>query len=79
LNFLHRSKDLYERKLAQSSENLSVSTEKYNLGLIDLIELDRSRISNLQARISLNQNYYNILKKQEQLNQLLSAPIMNRW
>ncbi len=79
LEYLHKAKDLYERKVQQSNENLSVANEKYTLGLIDLIELDRSRISNLQARISQNENFYSILKSQEQLNKLLSLPIMGRW
>ncbi|MBN2829074.1 MAG: TolC family protein [Candidatus Cloacimonetes bacterium] len=79
LGYLHKTKSLYERKASQSAENLAVANEKYTLGLIDLIELERARISNLQARISLNQNYYSILRSQEKLNQLLSAPIMNRW
>ncbi len=79
LEYLHKAKGLYERKVAQSSENLTIANEKYTLGLIDLVELDRSRISNLQSRISQNDNYYSILKTQEQLNKLLSLPIMGRW
>lgn len=79
IKFLHKSRNLYDRKLSQSSENLTIANERYTLGLIDLVELDRSRISNLQAQISLNQNYYSILKTQEKLNKLLSEPIMKRW
>ncbi len=79
LAYLLRLDTLYQEKLAQSSEQIRIAEERYRLGLIELLELDKTRTDYIDADIAYNTNRYQILAKQEAINNLLSQKIQGKW
>jgi hypothetical protein len=79
LQYLLRLDDLYREKLDQSTEQIRIAEERYRLGLIQLLELDKTRIEYIDADIQYNSNRYQIIQKQEEINNLLSRQIMGKW
>jgi outer membrane protein TolC len=79
LQYLVRLDELYSDKLAQSSEQIKQGEERYRLGLIQLLELDKTRTDYIDADIAYNANRYQIILKQEQINKLLNHKIMGKW
>lgn len=79
LQYLKRMNELYREQLAQSREQITQAEERYRLGLIELLELDKTRTSYIETDISYNNNLYSIITKQEEINYLLSAPILGKW
>ncbi|MFA5509722.1 MAG: TolC family protein [Candidatus Cloacimonadaceae bacterium] len=79
LEYLIRLDELYQEKLDQSSRQINIAEERYRLGLIDLLELDKTRTDYIDADIAYNANRYQILAKQESLNFLLSHKILGKW
>jgi outer membrane protein TolC len=76
---LHRSYDLYIEKLALSEENLNMAEEQFKLGLISLLELDSKKMEFQNTQLAKIQKYYQLLKKQEEMNLLVSLPILGKW
>ena len=76
---LERSKALYENKLSLAAENLEMAQEQYRLGIISLLDLDRAQIDYQDAQLSYNNRYYNLMRKQEEINRELSKPILKKW
>lgn len=76
---LRRSRDLYLDKLNLAEENLSMAQEQFRLGIISLLDLDRTKIEYQNAQLSYNNRYYELIRKQEDINKTLSRPILNRW
>ncbi len=79
LQYLLRMNELYTDKLAQSREQITQAEERYRLGLIELLELDKTRTDYIDADIAYNANRYQIIAKQEAINHLLSEPILGKW
>jgi len=79
LNYLLRLQELLQQKLAQSQEQIKQAEERYRLGMIDILELDKTRTEYIDADISYNTNGYKIIAKQEAINYLLSQPLMGKW
>lgn len=79
LTYLLRLDDLLREKLAQSSDQIRIAEERYRLGLIELLELDKTRTDYIDADIAYNTNRYQILAKQEAINYLLSQKILGKW
>ena len=79
LEYLTRLDELYTEKLAQSSQQIKIAEERYRLGLIELLELDKTRTDYIDADIAFNANRYQILAKQQGLNFLLSQKILGKW
>jgi outer membrane protein TolC len=79
LEYLNRLDELYREKLEQSSQQIKIAEERYRLGLIELLELDKTRTDYIDADIAYNANLYQILAKQQNLNFLLSRPILGKW
>jgi len=79
LQYLKRMNELYREQLAQSREQITQAEERYRLGLIELLELDKTRTSYIETDISYNNNLYSIITKQEEINYLLSEPILGKW
>jgi len=79
LEYLTRLDELYREKLEQSSQQIKIAEERYRLGLIELLELDKTRTDYIDADIAYNANLYQILAKQQNLNFLLSRPILGKW
>ena len=79
LEYLIRLNDLYQEKLSQSSEQIKIAEERYRLGMIQLLELDKTRTDYIDADIAYHSNRYQIVKKQEAIHQLLSQKIQGKW
>jgi len=79
LETLNRSYDLYEVKLKLAEENLSMAQEHFRLGMISLLDLDRSKIDFQNTQLARIQNNYQLMRKQEEINLLNSAKILGRW
>lgn len=79
LNYLKRMNELYTEKLAQSREQITQAEERYRLGLIELLELDKTRTDYIETDIAYNNNRYQIIAKQEAIAQLLSKPVLGKW
>jgi outer membrane protein len=79
LRALQKSYKLQERKLALSKENYAKAEKQYELGLINLNELETSRVNLFSAQVSKKNKYYEFLKKQEELNLLISDKILGRY
>lgn len=79
LQYLVRLDELYEEKLAQSREQIRQAEERYRLGMIELLELDKTRTDYIDADIAYNANRYKIISKQEAINYLLSQPVLGKW
>ena len=76
---LKRSFDLYDEKLQLAEENLNMAQEQFRLGMISLLDLDRSKIEFQNTQLSRIQKHYQLMKKQEEINLLLSNKILGKW
>ena len=74
-----RSYELYTEKLTLAEENLKMAQEQFKLGMISLLDLDRSKIDFQNAQLSHINSHYNLMKKHEEINLLLSKPILGKW
>jgi outer membrane protein TolC len=79
LEYLLRLDELYEERLAQSTEQIRIAEERYRLGMIQLLDLDKTRTDYISSDIEYNTNRYQIIQKQEALNYLLSHQILGKW
>jgi outer membrane protein len=71
--------DLAILKKDLSEANLTKAQEEYRLGRLSLIDLDKSRITSLESQKTLNERYYALLRSQEEVNLLLSRPILGKY
>ncbi len=76
---LKRSFDLYDKKLQLAEENLNMAQEHFRLGMISLLDMDRSKIDFQNTQLARIQNHYQLMKKQEEINLLLSTKILGKW
>jgi len=76
---LRRSRDLYEDKLNLAKSNLEMAQEQFRLGIISLLDLDKAKLDYSNAQLSYNNRYYELIRKQEEINQTLSQPILGVW
>ncbi|MDA3813952.1 MAG: TolC family protein [Candidatus Cloacimonetes bacterium] len=76
---LKRSFDLYDEKLHLAEENLNMAQEHFRLGMISLLDMDRSKIDFQNTQLARIQNHYQLMKKQEEINLLLSSKILGKW
>jgi len=79
LETLKRSFDLYNDKLMLAEQNLSMAQEHFRMGMISLLDLDRSKIDFQNTQLAQIQNNYQLMKKQEEINLLISAKILGKW
>ncbi|MFA7640813.1 MAG: TolC family protein [Candidatus Cloacimonetes bacterium] len=79
LQYLMRLDTLYAEQLEQASAQIEIAQERYRLGLIELLELDKTRTSYIDATLAYENNRYEILKTQESINYLISNPILGKW
>ena len=76
---LRRSRDLYAEKLELAASNLEMAQEQFRLGMISILDLDRAKLDHLNAQLSYNNRYYELIRKQEEINQTLSLPVLGKW
>ncbi len=70
---------LVERRYDLAVDNLEMAQERFNLGIMSLLELDQATSDYLEAELELNSRYYQLLIKQEEINLFLSRRILDRW
>ena len=76
---LKKSFALYEKKLELAEENLNMAQELFHLGMISLLDMDRSKIDFQNTQLARIQNNYQLMKKQEEINLLSSTKILGKW
>ncbi len=79
LKYLRELDVLYADKLEQAEQQIRIAEERYKLGMIQQLELDKTRSEYLDADIAYSSNHYQILAKREALNYLLSNKILGKW
>ncbi|MCD4828349.1 MAG: TolC family protein [Candidatus Cloacimonetes bacterium] len=78
-NHLRSMHDLYIQKLELAADNHEMAQEKYRLGMLSFLDTERVRLDYFQAQITVNRSHFNLLRQREELNLLLSRPILGRW
>lgn len=76
---LEISKELYNKKLKLSSENLKMAQEQYTLGLINLLDLEKITLDHSNAQLSYYKQHFNLIRKREEVNLLMSDKILGKW
>ena len=71
--------DLAERRNELAEETLELSRNKFELGILSLLELEQAMTDHLESTIEVTNRYYQRLLKQEEIRLLLSEPILGRW
>lgn len=79
INSLNKSLKLYEQKLLLAENNYEKAEKQYELGLINLTDLETSRVELQNAQTNKNNKYFNLIKQQEQLNMQQSNKILGRY
>jgi outer membrane protein TolC len=79
LEYLQRLDELYSEKLDQATQQIRIAEERFRLGLIELLELDKTRVEYINSDIAYNTNRYQILAKQEAIRNLLAQKIQGKW
>jgi len=79
LDYLRQLDELYQSKLEQSRIQINKAEERYRLGMITQLELDKTRSEYIDSDIEYNSNRYQILARQEALNRLLSTQLLGKW
>ncbi len=70
---------LAERRQELAVDNLNMAQERFDLGMMSLLELDQATSDYLEAELDLSSRYYQLLIKQEEINLFLSRRILDRW
>lgn len=71
--------NLYEKKVKLAEKNLKKAEEQFKLGSISLLDLDKSKLDYQNAQLKYNNKYYQLFRKQEERNLLLSKEILGKW
>jgi len=79
LTRLNQVYDLHQRRLELTRINLRMAEERYVLGVLSNLDLIEIRNSYLNAEFQLINQFYNIIKKQEELNYAISGNILDIW
>ncbi|HOQ80734.1 MAG TPA: TolC family protein, partial [Candidatus Cloacimonadota bacterium] len=53
-NIYKQSYEIYKQKLALSTTHLEIAQKRFEMGLINILDLDKSRIQYLEAQLSMN-------------------------
>lgn len=72
-------KEINDEILSQSGENFIIAETNFNLGKIDLLELDKSQKDFNEAKLNNLNIKYEIFLKQQAMDYLLSKKIMGKW
>ena len=71
--------DLYLQRLDLAADNYELAQEKYRLGILNFLDAEQARLDYTQAQIAANTSHFNLLRTREELNLLLSRPILGQW
>ena len=76
---LKKSYELYQEKKNLAAENLEMAQKQFQLGIISLLDFDRAKIDFQNAELSYINKHYELMRKQEEINLLLSKKILGKW
>ena len=76
---LKHTYDLSTERLKLAEDNFKMSQEKYNLGMLSMIDLDNAKITLLDAKLSHNSTYFSLVQKYEELNLHVSGLILGKY
>lgn len=76
---IYQTYSLYEQKHQLTQANLDIAEERFALGLISSLDLDKARIQYLESEVQLVNRYYTLIKKQEEINYLKSNKLLGLW
>lgn len=79
LNYFKQLDNLYAIKKDNTKLNLVIAEKRYELGMIEQIELDKARFENFDAIQAYESNKYKLIELAEQVNFLLSNKILNKY
>ncbi|MCL2063040.1 MAG: TolC family protein [Candidatus Cloacimonetes bacterium] len=79
LNRLIQTYELHQQRLELTRTNLRMAEERYMLGVLSNLELIETRNSYLNAEFQLINQFYSIIRRQEELNFALSGKILGIW
>jgi outer membrane protein TolC len=79
LQTMHKALDIVSKKLQLAERSYDMAEEQYERGIISLIELDRAKLDLQNAQLAQNNRYWELIRKQEELNLLLSKNILQQW
>lgn len=79
MDYLQKLNLLYKEKIKQTEENLSIASQRYELGMIQQLDYDKSRYEYLDAKLALEANQYDLLAKKENINYLLCNKLLNKY
>ena len=79
ISTLRQTYKLYKERKNLAEENLQMAQSQYKLGIISLLDLEKSKLDFQNAQLSFTEQHYNLLRKQEERNNLLSKKILKRW
>jgi outer membrane protein len=72
LNYLQQRDELLDIILQQTTENLSMAQQRYRLGLVTQLDLEKASKENHDARIDKEINRYELIRKKLSIDYLLS-------
>ncbi|MCL2064484.1 MAG: TolC family protein [Candidatus Cloacimonetes bacterium] len=72
LNYLQQLNGLQQNRVQQTTDNLDIAQQRYRLGLLTQLDLDRARYDYLNSRIDLEVNQYQLILKKLSIDHLLS-------
>ena len=72
LKYLEQLQTLQENRLLQTTANLEMAQQRYRLGLLTQLDLDKASYEYTQARIATENNHYAIIIKKLNIDNLLS-------
>jgi len=78
LDYLAQRDVLLASRLQQTTENLEMGQQRFRLGLITQLELDNITNDNLEAQITKESNYYELILKKLNIDYLLSNELWNQ-
>lgn len=76
---IHQTYSLYEQRHTLTKANLAIAEERFALGVISSLDLDKARIQYLESEMQLVNRFYTLIRKQEEINYLKSENILGKW
>ena len=73
LNFLHELIELQELRAQQTAQNLAMAQQRFRLGLVTQLDIDKAIFENHDSQIGLASSRYQLMMKKLQIDYLLST------
>ena len=76
---LLKTYELFQQKHSLSKVSLDIAEERFRLGVISNLDLDKARLQYLDAEYQLVNRFYSLIRKQEELKYIKSEKILGIW